>query len=430
MKLNRRHAWGVAKITVAGASIWGISLAVLSIGPEGEVAKSEADVWEFGVFQTSESQKFARALEALGHEPPRVYDNNGNTIFFSTRMTTAEPHELVQEYQHAFVAEGVNREVHLTTPDVAAMLNPEGEDAYHAERHEDLLTGEVLPFAADPHYMMMGGGLMRGAPVNVEELNRQLDHANEQNMADIVAMVEQAYFGCGGSQEVLDAAIHKVRAEAGEDVAKCEGSLECRHEVTEKLDPVRIAALRQLITAEKEQFKRCPILYEAARRASGRAGFDSMMTGFRSIEAFRDPEARSTAVTAVWSDDDFDMRRALPEKHGIELELDADVPRCPGCTATWDFGGNGAEEGMGNTLLFSNARIQEVEGFYKSELERKGWKRVEGDIVMDKIFAVAGNPMPNARALRFERDGEFLRVLISSDERTARTNVSISRTPE
>lgn len=427
---KNKAVWAFVKVAVAGASIWLIAGAFLSLNPKGQVKDAEADVWQFDMFRQSPNKRFARALEKLGHEPPRVYDNNGNTVFFATRTTRKRPDELVLEYQQAFVNEGVNREVHLSTPNQVVHAGHQKQGEFIDTRKDDLLTGEVLPFNSTENYMMMGGGLMRGAPVNKEELSRQMDNMARQNMGAVLDQMTYVLEQCGvADQSDLDQRAEEAGNSMEGDEAGCAATGTCSADmVTAKRGQAKMAALKSLLTQNRDKLQKCPFFREALYGSAGEMGFDSQLAGFRSIEAFRDPETGSTSVTAVWTDDGFDARQAVPEKYGINPNIEDDLVRCEDCQTTWTFGGNGSEEGYGTTLMFSNREIDVVANEYKQKLEGKGWKRAEGDIVMEKIYQRAGNPMPDKRALRFTKNGEHLRVMIGKDQHE-RTNVTMTRSP-
>lgn len=426
---TKKLAWTAFKLAAAGATLWGVALAVLSIGPDGEIAESTADVWDFTKFEETPQKKFARSLERLGHEPPRVFDNNGYTVFFSTRVSRKTPEQLVHEYQHTFVAEGVNREMHLTTPDDLADAPAPAQERYTQKRMQDTLTGEVLPFTANDKYMMMGGGLMRGAPINKAELSRHMDQQRRDNMDVVVQTLKQTYMQCGGDPAKLDAKAREFAESGLGEGTHCRGDGLCKSAEVPNDTRVQAMALKELLLENREDFQDCPLLGEAVKRIGGEQGFDSQMAGYRTVEAFRDPKAGTTSVTAVWTDEDFDARKAFPEKYGNDAARPDGLPMCRDCQATWNMGGNGRDDGYGTTLMHSDDSLGLVEDFYQTKLAEDGWEPVAGDIILNKIYDKVGNPVPDGRSLRYQRDGEYLRILLAKDDEHGRTNITITRSP-
>lgn len=64
--------------------------------PGEGVESAGADIADlFGAPETS-TQKFQRALDHLGHEAPRAFDLNGNTVYFSVNFVDYSPREALK----------------------------------------------------------------------------------------------------------------------------------------------------------------------------------------------------------------------------------------------------------------------------------------------------------------------------------------------
>lgn len=144
------------KVLVSVTTMLAIGWALVTFGPDGEVQESHADVWNFGMFERSNTQKFARSLERLDHEPPRSYDVNGNKVFFSVRAANKRPMELVEEYQRTFVEEGLNTEQH-------------GLQKKMTQRAKKAMGGQIIPLKMTRNVVTMGGAVIPDSPSSAEE---------------------------------------------------------------------------------------------------------------------------------------------------------------------------------------------------------------------------------------------------------------------
>lgn len=259
----------VAKFVACGAVTLTIAWALVTFGPDGEVQESKADVWEIGMFERSNTQKFASSLKRLGHEPPRSYDVNGNKVFFSVRATNKRPLELVEEYQRTFVEEGLNTEEY-------------GFQKRANEKAERLLGGQILPLKMTNEVMTMGGVVVADSPSSVEEWNSM-----------------------------------------------------------------------------KESYRNRP-LHDA-------------FVGYRHIQADWDADAKTTFVTATWSDEEFDMRR-ISGASDDRVPEETEVPTCIGCKklVRWETDTRDVPYTI-NTFI-SPQDSGGVANFYTEAMQARGWK--------------------------------------------------------
>lgn len=160
---GRRWLTGVAKLGLCGATIFAIGWVFLTFGPEGEVQESQADITDLGLFAPATStQRFVKALDNLGHETPRIYNYNGNQIFFSTSSSPKRPRELILDYQRAFVEEGVNKKIYDVRVDLDA-LREQGPGALaraEDERKLAMLDGQIQVMYHDEERVIMGAAIL------------------------------------------------------------------------------------------------------------------------------------------------------------------------------------------------------------------------------------------------------------------------------
>ena len=199
----RKSLRGVLKLGVSGALLAGIATSIILFSPQQEqrptgeadvtiaVKESNADLAWFNPMNPTNTQRFAMALDELGHEPPRLYDLNNNEVYFSTRPVKGKnPREIMAEYQRKFVEVGINSKIH-ETPMSAYMGHDNAEAQKRIEEiSQAAMDGEILPAEVSENYMAMTGALMRE--------QQQLDpHAmlaqQATKMATHVGSLEEAY---------------------------------------------------------------------------------------------------------------------------------------------------------------------------------------------------------------------------------------------
>lgn len=151
------------KLGFAGATIVAIAALFVVMHPDGSVQETRADIIDLEMLapQTS-TQKFVAALDDLGHEKPRIYNYNGTQLYFSTRMTTKRPDELIDEYQRVFVERGVNSKPWGVDLDRELLKSPSELEKRVDARRKAAIQGEVQLSYHDPSRMIMNGALLRG----------------------------------------------------------------------------------------------------------------------------------------------------------------------------------------------------------------------------------------------------------------------------
>lgn len=179
------------KVTAAGATIFAIGTAVLTLEPDTpEVKDVEADILALNFGPQSTNEKFTEAIDELGLDEPRAYDWNGNKVFFSTMTTQDEPIQVLRQFQDKFVEKGINKKRWTRSlPKSEAAANPqdwkhlpkgEREEAaamleQRFDRVSEFMSGGIVPTQISEDYVSMTGMESKGdAEHGLEFLNEVL----------------------------------------------------------------------------------------------------------------------------------------------------------------------------------------------------------------------------------------------------------------
>ena len=184
----------VLKVVGAGATIFAIGMGMVVLQPEVEapVAEAEADIFGIDFAPRSQQEKFVQSLMDEGFEEPRVYDHNGNTMFFSTKVTSQDPLEVLHNMQTRFVDNGLNKNVYTRVPrteipqaaieklkkknrKLAEQLKKDTD--HHLEWMDDYVGG-IVPVQIDEKGWMMTG---MGTPGNADSSFDWIDEVVEAN---------------------------------------------------------------------------------------------------------------------------------------------------------------------------------------------------------------------------------------------------------
>jgi hypothetical protein len=138
----------LALFTAASALLCAALWATVWTPGEG-VAPSNADITDlFASDSETTTTRFQRALDHLGHEAPRAFDLNGNTIYVSINMVDTAPVEVLKRYQDEFVYQGINQASYTSI-----------DSARTQQARKDRLTGGVVPTEISAGFVAMGGGV-------------------------------------------------------------------------------------------------------------------------------------------------------------------------------------------------------------------------------------------------------------------------------
>lgn len=431
------------RLALTAGVIVGIGAAFLLLQPASdgqgglEVESSRADITWMTPFSPSPTQRFASALEDLGHEPPRAYDLNGNDVYFSTRVSRKSPERLLQEYQQAFVDHGVNSRMWMRSTDALSRLreSPELRKRFR-KRAKAAIKGEILPAKVSDDYMSMNGMLFTGADEQEDPEDKLVGMVDKvENAAD---NFREAYEACGGDAKILakvraankpklPARVKKVGEAIGKRSACGGGGPKTCSDWRWRLQKARgdIDAYADAIKKQPEMI-RCPELQRlesSNARTMGR-DFAERIHGYRSIEAFRNKKSGQTVVTASWSDGDFDMTKVLPSEYGLPDQDDTPVPLCSSCKRAYSFVGSGGESGDSSNEIWSNESVDRVAADYVDTLVDEGWEFRDGAPVVQKLYQAMEMPDEGGRTMRFARGDRHLTLQFRTDRERGRTEVT------
>ncbi len=444
-----------SKISLTGLVIATTGWAMLTLNPPVEavdgkgvtlIKEGHADIVTSSLAERSSTQKFAASLEKLGHEPPRVYDYNGNTVYFSTRHIQGKtPMDVVQEYQHEFVVQGLNSKQHLTP-----MVNLEMEredatderkaeiDAQLSDIYKGAAYGEITPQAILPDYVSMGGAEYDHDSLKGDSELAGTMEERTKKLEDYGDRFHRAYIACGGSEEVfekaMDQALGGEMTEAAEKMGlaiesqkrTCSGGM-CSEELRDySRISRRLDGMRALFDAD-ESLQSCPqmnALFTRFREATAKQ-FEQRVKAIRQIEVFFNKETGATAATALWSDEDFDLSLATLEDIPDAVVKSSPLGRCDGCKRAMNFKGHGKEDQYGTDMVRAKRTPDEVKKFYIRDLGEKGWKLAPTHVTVKDIYKAEGVQQDaNEEWLHFARGNEHLTLRISHDEATGTTTLT------
>ncbi len=450
---RRGHA--LLKVGASLLTICGIGWGIITLSPSDsdtsehvmEVKESRADVLWPLVSAPSHTQRFASALGDLGHEPPRVYDLNGNEVFFSTRTTHKMPDELVAEYQRKFVEQGINTKMRMTSPLSVSQLDPnEAVNTRFDELAEASMNGEVLPMRVSKQYMMMSGLLIdklgEDTPREIVDgqLARQADKFERHSQKLI-----SAYEECGGDPALVhpdkvdpegfavDAGRRMLKAKAKQEGSSCSGGANggvC-NEVTNRMFEATRTIQAYVEALEKQpELGSCPHLKAVGAFAARQSNieFSEKVRAFRSIEAFRHPTEPKTVVTASWSDENFDLTKMDTERNGFPDDHPYErVPTCESCERGLSFDGNGAESPYSANVMYSHDSVAQVASDYRRMMAEKGWAQRDESGLERALHDGMDSPVrPKAgeQWLRFSRGNNHITMRIANDPQNNRTKIT------
>lgn len=180
--------WGALKLGLCGASLVAVACCIVIIGGESGVEDSRADILAFGPLAETNTERFEDSLQGLGHGEPRIYSFNGNEVGFSTRTTRRKPRRLVEEYQRAFVRNGINRQMYVGLPGTEQFEERfDDPEAEIQRRREALMSGQIVPLEIGDTYAVMGGALVEGEPQTRDELEATLRERQPEQLDELFA---------------------------------------------------------------------------------------------------------------------------------------------------------------------------------------------------------------------------------------------------
>lgn len=409
------------------------------------VKDARADIFGMSFADSGPTQKFTEALDKLGHEPPRVYDLNGNEMLFSTRITHKTPQELVREYQQEFVNKRVNSKMHMQTISQLMAMGTSGSNDRLQKMLDAGMRGEILPQKVSKDYMAMGGAIMRlpadefkGQPLEAfKHDSKMLGQAYKVHIA--------AYKTCRGDMKLFNkmllaeqnqpteiaASAKKINKSATANTScKSTGGGSCSQEQHdfEQLAQ-KTAALQKALKAQPDLYN-CSAVRNASRSLAKQIMEDGQerIKALRYIEARRDQDSGLTSVTAMWTNSSFKSKNMMVGKYGFpkKARVRGDLPICPGCERTWNFGGNGHENAFTQDMLSTDNSVGMTSDFYMKEMVSKGWRLVDSSKKTHELMQ-EDNVASNQRYLRFARGERHMTLRVGYNHFSRRTEVFSTR---
>lgn len=160
-----------------------------------------------------------------------------------------------------------------------------------------------------------------------------------------------------------------------------------------------------------------------------KGNFQNQISRMYHVETFRRPNSNDSTTTAMWSQKDIDFDKFDPKKGKIE-NVNRDIPACIGCELITSFRGQDKEDVYANNIFSAkHTSPQQAHSFYKSTLERKGWKRAEATDILYK--AQQDGLMPNYGAMieSYAKGKEFLTVIAHPSDLDGSTTVQLMESP-
>jgi hypothetical protein len=192
------------KLTIAGGVIVAIGGVLVAVdGNSGSVKPAEADILALNFAPASKSEKFVESMKSLGMEKPRVYDWNGNKMFFSTMETDRTPKQVLSDFQRKFVEDGVNSHAYNDVgPSVADFADASGwedlpQDQRQAksaivgskyERTSDYFNGGMVPTVVSSNYVAMAGMESKGSAKDGFDFLKEVKNRGSKRLTDSVGV--------------------------------------------------------------------------------------------------------------------------------------------------------------------------------------------------------------------------------------------------
>ena len=418
----RHLVWQVAKLVATAAVVAAVALAILLSSPR----QGDADILWLSSSDPTHTQRFARALDQLGHGPPRVFDVNGNEVYVSDRTTRKRPRQVLRRYQRQFVDQGANRRIHLHASRQLRSGKPSEADRERLGTWGSaMMSGDIVPRVVTEERVEMIGLLRDGDSGAGEEARADRIAETIERMQKPLDRLPAVYRRCGGDPELIEEARSaKGRAERCRGASTyCSAQARKLREMRRRLEAYTAAIVRQPDLADCRALER----WMRGRYRRRATSFADEIDAVRSVEAVRDESTGLTHVTAVWSGRGFEMEAAMAgsdDRERFRRERAEDFPLCSGCESGWRFGGSGREHGYANHLVWSDRAVPSVATEYVQMMRRRGWQ-VRGRAFADgRIRRALGMPETPTEWLQFRRGSRHMTLRIRRDPDSGRTEVT------
>ncbi len=153
----------------------------------------------------------------------------------------------------------------------------------------------------------------------------------------------------------------------------------------------------------------------ASRRAELRPetpeDYQRLFTGHRWLEIVRDDEYKDRSmVVSSWSDE-FDLRKMDPKSKVADLNVDTEVPACPGCERLLSFDKLDGGKIHGQKVFRGTHSPRAATRYYVDAMRRRGWELSESSAMLMGVKEHVEFEGDDAELLQFARGREFMTVL-------------------
>lgn len=147
--------------------------------------EADADIVSSTFAPASEQERFLQSLRENDFAKPRMYNWDGNKVFFSSASSEKSPSIVARELQESFEKNGVNDKVYNGVPSLDIPKIPKGKDFEDVPEYEEVMTeygrlndGQIVPVFWSDNRVAMGGIEMEGDPEPEEILTAFADRRN------------------------------------------------------------------------------------------------------------------------------------------------------------------------------------------------------------------------------------------------------------
>ncbi|MGM0556681.1 MAG: hypothetical protein ACQEVA_09920 [Myxococcota bacterium] len=170
------------KLLGTAGIVAGIAYGFAWYGNGGEFfGEAGADIVTTEFAPTTQQQRFEQSLKDYGFAAPRMYDYDGNTVFFSSKTSRKSPSIAARELQETFKDNGVNERIYNGVPDMTARESETTAEDFNEtwNSFSDMQTGSIVPYYWTDSRVRMGGVELKGDPKPIDILEETVETEGE-----------------------------------------------------------------------------------------------------------------------------------------------------------------------------------------------------------------------------------------------------------
>lgn len=136
--------------------------------------------------------------------------------------------------------------------------------------------------------------------------------------------------------------------------------------------------------------------------------------GFRWIDAIFDPEVKRTQITAVWSDNNFDVAK-MNNTAFVQEPADPEIPACIGCSRNFRVESLSPNEPYSSNQFQTKSSLDITHKFYESAMQQRGWTSTGAQPALDRLaqfIPEVAELNQEGRLLDLERDGSKISIVM------------------